>query len=117
MRVIVLFSEPIQEVDIYRCIWDGAVANEGISPFAYAPLEIQEAASQGAVNARLATQRDSKMGKLIRATRANPGVAETLNRVHYAQVPTVYPPSAKLYFASPTPCARRTPPWKHVCDP
>ena len=42
MRVILIGSTPIQEVDIYRYIWDGIVATQGISPFRYPPLAIAD---------------------------------------------------------------------------
>src|SRR6266700_2253972 len=32
-RVTLLFSHTIEEVDLYRYLWDGAVVIEGVSPF------------------------------------------------------------------------------------
>ena len=32
-RLTLLFSDPIEEIDIYRYLWDGAVLDCGISPF------------------------------------------------------------------------------------
>ena len=44
-RAIMLFSTPIQEVDIYRYVWDGYVSMLGISPFQYAPFEVLDASN------------------------------------------------------------------------
>ncbi|MCP5098753.1 MAG: hypothetical protein GY943_24645 [Chloroflexi bacterium] len=35
-RVILLFTTPTLSDDVYRYLWDGYVANEGVSPYAYA---------------------------------------------------------------------------------
>jgi len=32
MRAILIGSTPIQEVDIYRCVWNGVVVKQAISP-------------------------------------------------------------------------------------
>ncbi len=42
MRSVLLWSEPIQEVDIYRYIWDGAVTSQGISPYRFSPQSITD---------------------------------------------------------------------------
>ena len=49
-RCLMLWSEPIQEIDIYRYLWDGAVAHSGASPFEYSPAEIYEAARQPGIS-------------------------------------------------------------------
>ena len=45
-RIILLFSTPIQEIDIYRYLWDGIVSTEGVSPFRYSPQQVLEASEQ-----------------------------------------------------------------------
>ncbi|MFZ0547352.1 MAG: hypothetical protein WAM60_18040 [Candidatus Promineifilaceae bacterium] len=35
-RVLLLFTQPTLSDDIYRYVWDGYVANQGVSPYAYA---------------------------------------------------------------------------------
>jgi hypothetical protein len=35
-RIILLFTTPTLSDDVYRYLWDGYVANEGVSPYAYA---------------------------------------------------------------------------------
>jgi len=90
-RVVLLFSEPIQEVDIYRYLWDGLVSNEGVSPFEYAP--------QVVVDCQLAPQVEVDLRKLVVLRDRSPGIQETLSRVHFSQLPTVYPPVSQAVFA------------------
>ena len=45
-RVIVVPSTPIQEIDIYRYIWDGAAVAEGVDPYLYSPNSIKNAIQQ-----------------------------------------------------------------------
>ena len=39
-RILLVFSVPIQELDLYRYIWDGATISEGVSPYSYPPKDI-----------------------------------------------------------------------------
>ena len=60
-RLLMLFSEPIQEIDAYRYIWDGKVAAAGVNPFRYSPHQVHtaDAASELPVDlARLVKVRD-----------------------------------------------------------
>ena len=84
-----LFSYPIQEVDIYRYMWDGEVQTLGVSPFKFSPNQVlsANAATENSDLKKLATHRDS-----------DPAVAEVLGRVHYGQLPTIYPPTSQLVF-------------------
>ena len=36
-RMILIFSNPILEVDFYRYLWDGIAANQGVSPYKFTP--------------------------------------------------------------------------------
>lgn len=40
MRLLMLFSTPVLEVDFYRYQWDGAVTANGINPYLFAPQEV-----------------------------------------------------------------------------
>lgn len=91
MRAIVLFSEPIQEVDLYRYIWDGTVADQGISPYRYRPIDIRTAVESGA-------GQDPEVGQLADLAASSEGLQQILNRVHFAQLPTVYPPVSQFVF-------------------
>ena len=47
-RITLLPSEPIQEIDIYRYVWDGLVAQQGVSPFRFSPQQVCEVAKADA---------------------------------------------------------------------
>ena len=95
-RVIVLFSTPIQEVDIYRYVWDGIVCAQVISPFRFPPAQ---------VNAAVETEGfafgngDRDLRTLVKLAKKNPAIRETLKRVHFGRLPTVYPPVSQAVFA------------------
>ena len=88
-RVVMVFSYPIQEVDIYRYMWDGEVQTQGVSPFQFSPH---------AVMAANATTQDPDLKKLAEHRDSDPAVAEVLRRVHYGELPTIYPPTSQLVF-------------------
>ncbi|EMI45640.1 hypothetical protein [Rhodopirellula sp. SWK7] len=96
-RIILLFSLPIQEVDLYRYLWDGAVSNERVSPFTYSPEQVRQATilatDDGIVND------DRKLVRLVDLTQRAPSLAEILNRVHYPELPTIYPLTSQAVFS------------------
>lgn len=90
-RVILLFSAPIQEVDVYRYVWDGAVLCEGVSPFRYSPHRVVQAdLREDGLTAELQ--------RLVQLRDREPGLAEALQRVHYAEMTTIYPPVSQIFF-------------------
>ena len=95
-RCIVFYSTPIQEVDIYRYIWDGAVVTQKISPFKYPPEEVKYA-----VNATTPDTifEDQELKRLVHMCRRDSALFEVLNRVHFAKLPTVYPATSQAVFA------------------
>ncbi|RMG35240.1 MAG: hypothetical protein D6725_12980, partial [Planctomycetota bacterium] len=40
LRGLWCVTEPIQEVDAYRYLWDGAAVVSGVDPYAYAPARV-----------------------------------------------------------------------------
>ena len=93
LRAMMFVSTPIQEVDIYRYIWDGIVLSEGVSPFKYPPEQIRLTPIQN-------TLHDPDLRKLVARYQQGHGTAEALNLVHFAQVPTVYPPVSQAVFGA-----------------
>lgn len=93
-RVVMLFSLPIQEVDIYRYLWDGVVSTAGVSPFRYSPMRVNKADAS--------TIQDADLIRLVKIREDNPAIAEILNRVHFPELPTIYPPSSQAVFAAAT---------------
>ena len=91
-RLILLPTYPIQEVDIYRYLWDGIVVCQGVNPFRFPP--------QLACDTRLDQATDPQLAKLVRVRDADPHVAELLTRIHYSELPSVYPPVSQAVFAA-----------------
>jgi len=90
-RVVMLFSIPIQEVDIYRYLWDGAVSTAGVSPFRYSPEQVR-------LSDRT-TASDESLERLTEMRDRQPAMAEILRRVHFGELPTIYPPTSQVVFA------------------
>lgn len=90
-RITLLFSTPIQEVDIYRYLWDGRVLLEGTNPYRYSPTEV----------AGFSIDHDlSEDQRKLVGLRQFPSVGKILDKVHYPEVPTVYPPASQCVFAA-----------------
>ncbi len=85
-RGILLYSEPIQEDDFYRYLWDGKVVASGLNPYRYSPQQVADAGADetGSLQAYRAV--------------ADDGFARILSRVNHPHLPTVYPPSAQAAF-------------------
>jgi len=90
-RVTLLPSTPIQEVDIYRYLWDGAASSVGVSPFRYSPQQVRDATAEQRL--------DEDLARLVRLRDSDPSLRSILDRIHYPQVPTVYPPVSQAVFA------------------
>lgn len=90
-RGVMLFSEPIQEIDIYRYIWDGVASTAGVSPFEFAPHEV--------LQAELNPSATSPLQRLVQKRESSDAVRTLLERVHYGELPTVYPPVSQAIFA------------------
>lgn len=91
-RLILLPSIPIQEVDIYRYLWDGSVVCQGVNPFRYPPRVVAVA--------RREQVRDERLARLVELRDSDPHLRTVLSRVHYADLPTVYPPVSQAVFAA-----------------
>jgi len=91
-RLLLLVSDPIQEIDIYRYVWDGAVVRAGVSPFRYSPQQVLDADE----NSPLADD----FGRLVKLRDSSPALHEILRRVHFGQLPTVYPSVSQAVFAA-----------------
>jgi len=90
-RIVMLFSVPIQEIDIYRYLWDGAVTTTGVSPFRYSPQQVRDA--------NILATGDEALGALVALRDGQPALAEILRRVHFGELPTIYPPTSQAVFA------------------
>src|SRR4029453_16842488 len=69
-RLLLIPSAPTLSEDAYRYLWDGSLVRDGINPYVHAP--------------------------------SDPALVERRNelfaRLNHADVPTIYPPAAQLFF-------------------
>jgi hypothetical protein len=91
-RLVLLPSQPIQEIDFYRYLWDGRVCLHGLNPYRYAPAQVERGREEPDAPADLAA--------LGRLSTESPAVHTIFERVHHRDVPTVYPPAAQAVFAA-----------------
>lgn len=91
-RAILLFSEPIQEIDIYRYLWDGAVSAEGVNPFHYSPEQVLRADPSRPL--------PPDLGRLVSLRDRSSPLREVLGRIHYGELTTLYPPVSQAVFAA-----------------
>lgn len=95
-RLIVWPSVPIQEVDIYRYVWDGAVSEAGVDPYAYSPLKVRELAGS---QAEFSVENEG-MRPLVDELHQREGLRDVVNKVHYEHLTTLYPPVSQWVFHS-----------------
>ncbi len=97
-RLTLLLSDSIEEIDLYRYVWDGAVSTQGVSPFRYSPQQVLASSTDDALPDDLA--------RLVRLRDRSPELAAILRRVHFGELPTIYPPVSQLVFGA---CSWLTP--------
>ncbi len=90
-RVVLIPSTPIQEIDIYRYLWDGASVAQGVSPYRYSPEQVLQADET--------TPTPEDLRRLIGLRDGMPSLAEALQRIHYADLTTLYPMTSQAVFA------------------
>ncbi|MEM8770291.1 MAG: glycosyltransferase 87 family protein [Pseudomonadota bacterium] len=93
-RLVFFGSTPIYEDDWRRYLWDGAVVNEGISPYRYAPAE---AIVRDSLGAPIERSDDPALQRLQDLGEANGAWPEYVN---YPYVTTIYPPVAQAAMAA-----------------
>lgn len=90
-RLVLLPSVPIQEIDIYRYMWDGAVVANGSNPYQFSPRDIVEAPSE---------VESHDLQSVVTLRDSNHGIDAALNRIHYNHLTTIYPPVSQAVFAT-----------------
>ncbi len=91
-RVLLLFSQPIQEDDFYRYLWDGRVVALGLNPYRFSPQEVWEALQRG-------EEEPEELRPFTQIAKTDPALHTILSRVNHPWVPTIYPPLAQAVFA------------------
>lgn len=89
-RCVLLPSIPIQEIDIYRYMWDGAVVASGGNPYQFSPRDVREAPAEVV---------DERLQSLVSLRDVSPSARRSLERIHYAHLTTIYPPVSQVVFA------------------
>jgi hypothetical protein len=93
-RAILLSTTPILEVDVYRYLWDGECLRLGVNPFSFTPAETIAEIADPEPSAPAGLKR------LAQHASRDLHAQDVLLRVHYADVPTIYPPVAQAAFAT-----------------
>ncbi len=95
LRLIFIPSTPIWEDDFYRYFFDGALINEGVSPYKYAPLDAFERPPlQGAEALGITEEPTPPAPELLFLQNE-----ALLDRVAYPHIKTIYPPVTQAVFA------------------
>ena len=104
-RIVLIFSTPIQEIDLYRYIWDGAVVSQGIDPYRVAPKQVAAHRTPGAPWKDVETSLDMAyiidnpdIAKLRVLLHSDPGLAECFHFIHFGQFSSPYPPVSQAVF-------------------
>lgn len=93
LRLVLLPTPPFQEIDLYRYLWDGAVVVAGVDPYRHPPQAVVNALDGALVE-------DSSLAELVELTEREPALGEIVRTVHYAELPTPYPPVSQAVFAT-----------------
>jgi len=107
-RVIMVFSIPIQEIDLYRYILDGAVGNANVSPFEFAPMELVRAVeavktpeSANTLHQKMfarSPEEQKALEGLAQHIASKPGLETCLSHIHYGEYTSPYPPISQAVF-------------------
>lgn len=90
-RALLLPTPPIQEIDIYRYLWDGAVTANGLSPYRVAPVLLDRK-----------NRNDRELMELKPywvLCDHSLALQEAVFRIHYPELTTIYPPVSQAVFA------------------
>ncbi|MCR9198732.1 MAG: hypothetical protein NXI04_08820 [Planctomycetaceae bacterium] len=90
-RSVLLPSVPIQEIDIYRYMWDGAVVAAGGNPYQFSPRDVRETPTGIGEDA---------LQPLLKLRDRDDSARLALQRIHYAHLTTIYPPVSQAVFAA-----------------
>jgi len=90
-RLLLLPSWPVQEIDYYRYLWDGRVTLHGGNPYHFSPWAVLATGAHAPPS--------SEVHDLWLLAGQSESVRTILERVHYPQIPTAYPPLAQGVFA------------------
>ena len=104
-RFIMVPTTPIQEIDIYRYIWDGAVVSQGGDPFLYSPQSVKNAINEAAsgkadIISKLTVDEAAEITRLVDLSQSHPGANYALRQIHFGQFSSPYPPVSQAVFGT-----------------
>lgn len=104
-RVAMLPSMPIQEIDVFRYIWDGAVVSTRTDPYLYSPAIVlntvnQTSVSSGTIMTESPAGVSDDLKRIVGLLEQRPGLKYALNKTHFGQYTTPYPPVSQLVFGA-----------------
>lgn len=91
-RIPLWWSMPIQEIDIYRYLWDGRVLTESVRPYRYSPAEVDQASED--------VSAPTELKRLIALRDRTTSLRTIFDRIDHREVPTVYPPLSQVVFGA-----------------
>ena len=92
-RIIMTPSVPIQEIDLYRYIWDGAVVSNQLDPYQFGPKTVLDAIN----DPKLEGQRKG-LSEYTAIVKKRPGLKRVLEIVHFGNYTSPYPPVSQAAF-------------------
>ena len=95
-RIVMAFTPPILELDFYRYLWDGKVSAAGFSPYDYSPQQIKSF-NPSKLSASSTGGKLQSIAEVYTESNANQLI---LDRVHYPDHTTIYPPVSQLVFCA-----------------
>ncbi len=90
-RITLLFSWPIENVDVYRYLWDGAATACGASPYGYSPQQVASAETEEDLS--------DDLRRLVQLRDSSPEMATVLSRIENEGLPSAHPPVSQAVFA------------------
>lgn len=99
-RGLLLPTPPFQEIDIYRYVWDGAVARHGWDPYRYPPKDVVQAIDGLQAEPGRAIAPHAALAERVNlAVVQSPEYEDVLRTIHYADLTSPYPPVSQAVFA------------------
>ena len=105
LRLVALFTCPILEIDYYRYLWDGKAIAHGVSPYEFSPAQIIQQDSQpdfefadAKTDSPKKSLSNSVYQKLLALSVETESNNTILNRIHFSEYSTIYPPVSQAVF-------------------
>lgn len=94
-RVIMVTSTPIQEIDLYRYVWDGAAVANQLDPYRYGPATVLDAVRDPKLE-----QNRPGLKPYCAIIDERPGMYDILSVVHFGHYTSPYPPTSQMVFGA-----------------